>query len=104
MGQGRAEVVVAVIEVCTFTAVGDEAALLAADARMQTDFAYAQPGLFRRTAARADGGRWCVVSTWASTEDAERADLAARSDEVARAFWALADPDTVRVERYSLLG
>jgi hypothetical protein len=33
---------VAVIEVCTFTAVGDEAALLAADARMQTDFAYQQ--------------------------------------------------------------
>jgi hypothetical protein len=95
---------VAVIEVCTFTAVGDEAALLAADARMQTDFAYQQSGLFRRTAGRADGAKWCVVTLWATVEDAERADAAARSDEVASAFWAMVDPGSVRVERYALLG
>ena len=94
----------AVIEVCTFSAAGDEATLLAADARMQTDFAYQQPGLFRRTTARADGGRWCVVSLWGSVDDAERAAAAAASDEVARDFWALVDPGSVRVERYMLLG
>ena len=93
----------AVIEVCTFNAAGDDDALLAADARMQTDFAYQQPGLFRRTTARADGGRWCVVSLWGSVGDAERAELAAGSDGVARAFWALVDPGSVRVERYTLL-
>lgn len=94
----------AVIEVSTFTAVGDETALLAADARMQTDFAYQQPGLLRRTVGRADGGRWCVVSLWATVEDAQRADAAARTDDVATAFWAMAEPDSVRVERYVMLG
>ena len=93
----------AVIEVCTFSAAGDAGALLAADARMQTDFAYQQPGLFRRTTARADGGRWCVVTLWGSADDAERAEAAAGTDEAARAFWALVDPGSVRVERYTLL-
>jgi hypothetical protein len=91
-----------VLEVCTFT-TGDEQALRAADARMQTDFAYQQPGLRRRTTARGEAGRWCVVSLWASVDDAIRAEQAAAGDEVASAFWDLTDRDTVRVERYSLL-
>jgi hypothetical protein len=70
---------------------------------MQTEFAYQQPGLFRRTVGRADGGRWCVVTLWGTIDDAERADAAARTDEVAVAFWAMTDPASVRVERYSLL-
>ena len=99
----RNHTTVAVLEVCTFVATADDDALTAADARMQTEFAYQQPGLMRRTTARGDGGRWCVVTLWGSAEAADRADQAAASDDVAAAFWALVDRDTVRVERYTLL-
>lgn len=92
-----------VLEVCTFTALGDDAGLRAADARLQTDFAYQQLGLRRRTTARGDGGRWCVVTLWDSATDAERAEQAAADDEVAAAFWSLVDRDTIRIERYTLL-
>ena len=93
----------AVLEICTFVATADDDALRAADARMQTDFAYRQPGLMRRTTARGDGGRWCIVTLWASIEDAERAERAAADDDVASAFWSSVDRDSVRVERYTLL-
>ena len=94
----------AVLEVCTFAVTADDDAVIEADARLQTDFAYRQPGLLRRTTARGDGSRWCVVTLWGSTEDAERAEQAAAEDDVASAFWSLVDRDTVRVERYTLLG
>jgi len=95
----------AVIEVCTFTLVdsADVEAMLAADARMQTDFAYQQPGLARRTTARDDDGRWCVLCLWSTAEDAAAADAAAKTDEVAQQFWALVDRDSVSVQRFTLL-
>ena len=93
----------AVLEVCTFTARGDEQALRAADATLQTDFAYRQPGMLRRTTARGEAGRWCVVTLWGTTDDAARAEQAAESDAVATAFWSLVDQDTVHVERFTLL-
>ena len=93
----------AVIEICTFTPVTDTATMRAADARMQTDFAYQQPGLARRTTARDDSGRWCVVTLWASADDAKTADTAARTDDVAQAFWAMIDPESVSVQRFTLL-
>jgi hypothetical protein len=99
----RNHVDMAVLEVCTFTATGDEQALRAADARFQVDFAYQQPGLFRRTTARGDHGRWCVVTLWGSLDDAVRGEQAAEGDAVAAAFWDLVDRDSVRVERFSLL-
>lgn len=94
---------VTVLEVCSFTVRADDEAVRAADARLQTEFAYQQVGLRRRTTARGDGGRWCVVTLWDTAEDAQRAEEAARTDKVASAFWSLVDPDTVRVERYTLL-
>jgi hypothetical protein len=95
----------AVIEVCTFTLAGsaDVEAMRAADAQMQTDFAYQQPGLARRTTARDDDGRWCVLSLWATAEDASAADAAARTDVVAQHFWSLVDPGSVSVQRFTLL-
>ena len=71
----------AVIEICTFTATDDDA-LRAADARMQTDFAYQQPGMLRRTTARGDGGEWCVVTLWESAAAAANAETAALSHRV----------------------
>ena len=94
---------VAVLEVCMFTVTADEAQVRAADARLQTEFAYQQPGLRRRTTARGEGGRWCVVTLWDSTDDAVRAEQAAADDDVATAFWSLVDPGSLVVERFSLL-
>jgi len=95
----------AVLEICTFAlaASADDAVMRAADARMQTDFAYQQRGLARRTTAHDDNGRWCVVTLWSSYDDATAAETAARTDEVAQAFWSLVDADSISVERYTLL-
>jgi hypothetical protein len=61
----------AVIETLTFrlTANTDDAAFLAADRRLQTEFVYHQPGLVRRTTARNDDGEWFVVTLWHSGSD-----------------------------------
>ena len=95
----------AVIEICTFTlaASADVDAMRSADARMQTDFAYQQPGLARRTTARDDDGRWCVVSLWTSREAALAAEDAAKTHQVAQDFWSLVDPASVSVQRFTLL-
>jgi len=94
---------VAVLEICTFTVTADEQALRAADERLQTDFAYQQPGLRRRTTARDDDGRWCIVSLWSSYDEAAAAEVAARTNEVAREFWSMVDADSVSVQRFTLL-
>jgi hypothetical protein len=95
----------AVIETMTFRlAAGvDEAAFLAADKRLQSDFAYQQPGLVRRTTARGVGdraGEWIVVDLWRDGDAAD--DAAARWDDdpVAREFMAHVDRSTVEVRRY----
>ena len=93
----------AVLEVCMFTTSAEAAQVRAADARLQTEFAYQQPGLRRRTTACGDDGRWCVVTLWDNADDALRAEQVAANDGVASAFWSLVDKDTVQVERFSLL-
>lgn len=93
----------AVLEVCTFTSRADLDVMRAADGRMQTEFAYQQPGLQRRTTARDENGRWCVVTLWTSADDAAAADRAARDDDVARGFWSLVDEGSVSVQRFTLL-
>lgn len=93
----------AVIEVTAFTLVGDEAEFLAADARMQSDFAYQQPGLLRRTTARGSDRQWLVLTMWRDDASAEAADGRAREDDVARAFAAFAEPGSVRTKRYTPL-
>jgi len=94
---------VAVLEICTFSASADEDALRAADERLQTDFAYQQPGLRRRTTARDHEGRWCVVTLWTSHDEAVAAEAAAKTNEVAQEFWSLVDGDSVSVQRFTLL-
>ncbi len=41
-----------------------------ADARYQQEVAYQQPGLLRRTTARAGDNEWCIVETWADAASA----------------------------------
>jgi hypothetical protein len=95
----------AVIEIVTFRLAGttDEAAFLAADRRVQTEFAYHQPGLARRTTARGGGGDWIVIDLWATEADADA--CAKRSDRDAghAALMALVDRATVRTMRYETL-
>ena len=92
-----------VLEICTFTVIGEQDAMRAADARMQTDFAYQQPGLRRRTTARDEDGRWCVVSLWSTPDDAVAAEEAAETNKVAQDFWSRVDADSVSVQRFTLL-
>src|SRR5437879_11566213 len=65
------EHMMAVIEMFVFSLVPgtDEAAFLEADQRVQTEFSYQQPGLVRRTTARADHGDVRVLVLWASGGD-----------------------------------
>jgi hypothetical protein len=49
----------------------DEAEFIAADSRLQQDFAYQQPGLLRRTTPRGADGDWLVIELWHAAADAD---------------------------------
>lgn len=72
-----------------------ETAFLAADARVQSDFFYQQPGLVRRTTARG-AGDWLIVCFWESEAAASSAAEAARTDRAAMAFASLVEVTDVR--------
>jgi hypothetical protein len=78
----------------------DEAAFLAADRRVQDEFASRQPGLLSRTTARGKDGSWIVIDLWRSAADADACDARWERDPVPQAFMALLDRSTVTVERY----
>ena len=96
---------VAVIETMTFRLVdgADEAAFLAVDKRLQTEFAYQQPGLLRRTTARGIGdraGEWVVIDLWARAADADACAQRWDDDPLAQELMAHVDRATVEVRRY----
>jgi hypothetical protein len=95
-----------VIEIMRFRlgAATDEEAFLAADRRLQEDFASQQPGLLRRTTARGADGNWIVIDLWRSAADADACDRRWDRDPVTQAFMALLDRSTVTTERYTELG
>jgi len=74
---------------------------LQADHRLQTEFAYLQPGLLRRTTASNEGGEWLVVDLWRTAGDADACAERWEQDQVALAFMALIDASSVRVQRFS---
>jgi hypothetical protein len=94
-----------VIEILQFRLVpgADEAAFLAADRSVQTEFAYQQPGLLRRTTARGDDGEWIVIDVWRSDADAAAADEGWEQDPATRRFMSFVDRDSVRSKRYATL-
>jgi hypothetical protein len=94
-----------VIETMTFRLADTtgESAFLEADRRVQTEFAYHQPGLLRRTTARAEDGDWIVIDIWQSIADADACAERWDDDPVATAFMALLDRTSVRTERYQTL-
>ena len=80
-----------------------EAEFLAADARVQTEFAYHQPGMVRRTTARGQDRDWVVVDLWRSAADADACLDGWHRGPAPRAFMALVDDATVRVQRFETL-
>jgi hypothetical protein len=95
----------AVIEIMRFRLPpgADEAAFLAADRRVQEEFAYHQPGLLRRTTARGQDGGWIVIDLWRSVADADACDARWEADPVTQEFMALLDRSSVATERYEQL-
>jgi hypothetical protein len=81
----------------------DEAEFLAADKRLQTEFAYQQPGLLRRTAGRGPEGEWVVIDLWQTPADADQCDGVWGQDEVSEHFQSLVDRSTMQVNRYNEL-
>lgn len=78
----------------------DEADFIAADARLQVEFANLQPGMLRRTTARGDDGEWGVFTIWASKEAAEAVAASSADNEVVAAFLSLIDRDTLVARQY----
>lgn len=78
----------------------DEQAFRDADARLQAEFAYRQPGLVRRTTARSAEGDWIVIDLWRSSADADACAARWAGDPVVASFMALVDAASVRTERY----
>lgn len=93
-----------VIETTTFrlAAGADEDAFLAADERVQADFAYQQEGMLRRTTARGDEG-WIVIELFWSAEAADAAARQRDSDPAVATFMELVDPASVQTRRYTAL-
>jgi hypothetical protein len=82
----------------------DVEGFMAADKRLQMEFAYQQPGLLRRTTARGADGRWLVVDLWRSAADADACAARWDTDPVVAAFMAYVDSGSVESERYDELG
>ena len=94
-----------IIELLVFqlTHGADEAAFIDADKRVQTDFAYQQPGMLRRTTAKGDDGTWLVIDLWRSAEDADRCEEKWGDDPVTDEFRRFMDPNSVRTKRFGTL-
>ncbi len=97
----------AVIDVTTFHLRdgADVDAFVVADAALQSEFAYQQPGLLRRTTARNDDGTWLVLSVWASPShaDAGAAALGSPVEPTVTAWSAFVDESTVVSARFTEL-
>ena len=81
----------------------DEDAFVAADAAVQTGFVYCQPGLVRRTTARADDGNWIVVTLWETSAAAEASAATQAGDPAVAVFDTHVDFSTLRSKRFSTL-
>lgn len=80
--------------------VSDEA-FLAADRRVQTEFAPFRAGFVRRTTARGADGEWLVETLWGTPDDAEAA--ARAGDPVLQSLLDCIDPATASVRHWSTL-
>lgn len=91
-----------VIEVTTFRLLPAvaEPDFLVTDKRFQTEFAYLQPGLLRRTTGRDRDGNWVVIDVWTTAADADRCRQERLRQPSAQAWMALVDDLTVQSRRF----
>lgn len=82
----------------------DEKSFLECDARLQTEFAYRQSGLLRRTVARGDSGAWTVIDLWQTPEDAAACSRRWDTDALAQKWMSFIDRSTLKVSRWDTLG
>lgn len=80
-----------------------EEAFRSADGRLQSEFAYQQPGLLRRTTAAGADGDWIVLDLWRSEAEADAASERWVDDPVATDFMSFVDRATLQVDRYTTL-
>lgn len=97
---------VALYQTMTFRLLAgvDDAEFVAADKRVQTDFAYQQPGLVRRTTARGTGdqvGEWIIITLWHSADDADTAADRWADDPTAGELMSFLDSSSIDVRRYT---
>jgi len=93
------------IRVFSLKAGVSDADFLAADVRVQTEFAPFQPGFVRRTTARGDeGDSWLVLTLWGSGGLAAAASEAMKADPAGAVFDAMVDPATETVALFHELG
>ena len=93
------------IEIMTFRLRPEtsEADFLAADRRVQVDFAYQQPGMIRRTTGRNPDGTWVVIDLWASAADAASYVDGWNREPAPLAFMGLVDDATVVTQSFETL-
>ena len=94
-----------IIEILRFrlAAGADEGAFLEADKRIQTEFAYRQPGMVRRTTAKGGDGEWVVIDLWYSQADADRCEIVWGKDPVTAEFIKFVDKASIKTERFETL-
>jgi hypothetical protein len=95
-------VVIELMQFRTLPGVREEE-FLAADRRLQTEFAYQQRGLLRRTTARSTDGEWLVIDHWQTAADADACSERWDHDSIAQQFMSLVDSGSVRVQRFSTI-
>ena len=90
------------IEILTFRLADgvDPAAFTALDARIQTEVAYQQPGLRRRTTGRNGDGRWLILQVWTSSDAAAAGRAALDGSALGADLDALIDVGSVHLERF----
>jgi hypothetical protein len=101
----HADTVGCVIEVTKFR-LNDATSVetfVAINANYQTDFAYQQVGLRRRTVAPGLDGEWLSLTFWSSKADVHRADEEAARSTVAQEFEACIEPSSKMVEYFKEL-
>ena len=78
----------------------DDVAFLLADKRLQSDFAYRQQGLVRRTIARGEDADWLVLTLWDGPASADAGDQMRSEDDACREFRSHIVLDSVSVKRF----
>jgi heme-degrading monooxygenase HmoA len=94
------------IEIMTFRLKPDteRETFIAADAVVQSDFSYQQPGIVRRTIASADDGTWLIHTIWDSEEAAAAGSKAFSATDLCGDFLALIDATTINARTYTPAG